>query len=185
MVNTHIGMKKTRTAKAYSHIDFDIICSTNHWDDDNVEELSDKAFISIVGTEECQKYYLEEVEEHWFKRNHPNVLNLEFDDVTHDLEWHGHIFKAMTEQQAREAYEFIQKNLGRDFYVHCRAGVSRSAAISDFITTNYPEMYRARMSELVQHKPNQRVFGLLTICHNTPIENNEQTIENNGQKQDL
>lgn len=41
-------MKNKKTAYAMSHQDFDIMCATNHWDDSTVEELTDRAFISIV-----------------------------------------------------------------------------------------------------------------------------------------
>lgn len=54
-------MKNKKTAYAMSHQDFDIMCATNHWDDSTVEELTDRAFISIVSSDECQKYYSEEI----------------------------------------------------------------------------------------------------------------------------
>lgn len=43
------------------------------------------AFISICCLPEIKKGYLEavkkETDEHWFKENHENVLNVEFDDI--------------------------------------------------------------------------------------------------------
>ena len=52
----------------------------------NLNEVKDdKAFISIIGTEECRKYYLEEDTNHWFSNcTEDNVLNLEFDDVNEE-----------------------------------------------------------------------------------------------------
>lgn len=104
-----------KTAYAMSHQDFDIMCSTNHWDDSNVEELTDRAFISIVSSDECQKYYLEEDEEHWFKEDHPNVLNLAFDDITEDMVYEGHQFSAMTMKQGKQIFDFIETILVKTF----------------------------------------------------------------------
>lgn len=150
-----------KTAYAMSHQDFDIMCSTNHWDDSNVEELTDRAFISIVSSEECQKYYLEEDEEHWFKENHPNVLNLEFDDITEDVVYQGHQFSAMTMEQGKQIFDFIEKNVGKNFTIHCRAGVSRSGAVCCFILDMYEDMYIKRFSELVRMRPNIHVLTAL------------------------
>lgn len=119
--------------RTLSHEDFDIMCYKSNLNDDNVESNTDKAFISIIGTKECRKYYLEDETGHWFKKEHPNVLNLEFDDVTQDLNWNGHLFEAMTEEQAEKCIDFIENNIGKTFYVHCKAGISRSGAISQFI----------------------------------------------------
>lgn len=125
----------------YSHVEFDELCYKNKWDDDNVDNLKDCAFISIIGTQECQKYYLEEEEYHWFKNNHSNVLNLDFDDIEHDVNWKGHQFKAMTEKDAERIVDFIDDNIGKTFYIHCRAGRSRSQAIFRYITSMYYKIY--------------------------------------------
>ena len=99
----------------YSHCEFDQYCYENKWNDDNVNELNNHAFISIIGTKECQKYYLEEDEYHWFKENHNNVLNLEFDDIEHDVDYHGHLFKALNEKDAEKLVDFIDNNIGKHF----------------------------------------------------------------------
>ena len=125
----------------YSHCEFDQLCYVNKWDDDNVEDLNSKAFISIIGTNECQKYYLEEEEYHWFKQNHNNVLNLEFDDIEEDINYNGHIFKSMNEKDAEKIVNFIENNIGKTFYIHCRAGRSRSQAIFKYIVTMYYKIY--------------------------------------------
>ena len=36
---------------------------------------------------------------------------------------------------------FIVKNAGKDFYVHCAAGLSRSQGVVEAILKNYPEFY--------------------------------------------
>lgn len=119
--------------RTLSHNDFDCLCYQRDIYDDNVETRKDDAFISIIGTEECRKYYLEDDDDHWFKKDHDNVLNLEFDDITEDITWKGHKFLAITEKQADKIIDFISKNKGKNFYVHCKAGISRSGAVSTFI----------------------------------------------------
>lgn len=117
--------------EAYSQQTFDDICSANGWNDSTVEKLDDKAFISIIDSESVQEYF--EYTEHWFKRNHPNVLNLEFDDVEKDAE----ISHVITESQAKKIVDFIEANLGKQIFVHCQAGISRSGAVCRYIMSNY------------------------------------------------
>ena len=167
----------TKNAFAYSHNDFDEICETNGWNDDNVEELTDKAFISIISSKECQKYYLEENEAHWFKRDHPNVLNLEFDDITEDTIYHGHQFVAMTEDQANKIFDFTEKNIGKNFYLHCRAGISRSGAVCTFILQMYQDIYIQHFSDMCRMRPNIHVLTLLKRCYYEKY----GLIENNGE----
>ena len=151
--------------RTYSHEDFDIICYKSGINDSNVEEQKDCAFISIIGTEECRKYYLEDETSHWFKEEHPNVLNLEFDDVTKDINWKGHIFKAMTEEQADKVVEFIEANKGKEFRIHCLAGISRSGAVSRFIFDffNQDKTYDESDFEYFNRhiRPNNHVLTLL------------------------
>ena len=129
--------------EAYSHNVFNKICEVQNITDDNVETKTNMAFISIIGTHGGL--------EHWFKTNHSNVLNLEFDDVESDIildvdkdNDDDSIINvvnsyAITEKQALEIVEFIDRNVGKDFYIHCYAGVSRSGAICHFIKHNYDE----------------------------------------------
>jgi len=105
----------------------------------NVENAKDTAFISIIGTKECLEYYLDEGDtKHYFMNNNKNVLNLDFDDTSTDVNYDGHIFKTMSMKQAEQAVDFIEDmvNDGRTtFYIHCRAGMSRSRAFAEFIYT--------------------------------------------------
>jgi len=125
----------------FSHVEFDQYCYERKWDDTNVESLKNHAFISIIGTKECQEHYLNEDEYHWFKEYHDNVLNLEFDDIEQDVNWKGHQFKAMTENDAKRIVDFIDNNIGKTFIVHCRAGRSRSQGIFRYITEMYYKIY--------------------------------------------
>lgn len=127
-----------KTVKAMSQETFEELCYINNWNDETSGMMYNTAFISIIGTPDVLKYYLEEEDTtHWFKSNHENVLNLEFDDVDHDMEFHGKKAFAMTDEQAQQIVEFIENNFGKNIYIHCRAGVSRSQAITKFIEENY------------------------------------------------
>ena len=130
-----------KIVEVYPHYVFEEECKIDKLDDTNVEENKDWAFIDIVGTDECQKYFLKEEMPHYFKENHSNVLNLEFDDLEMDYEWNGHVFKPLSDKQAEELVEFIENNLGRNFRVCCRAGISRSQAVGVFLCDMYPDYF--------------------------------------------
>lgn len=129
------------TILVYSHNDFDEICESNGWNDDNIESIDNLAVISIIGTLECRKYWLEDETDHWFKTNHENVLNIEFDDVDEDIVYEGHLFKVISDKDARKIVDFIDDNIGKTFFIHCRAGKSRSQAIFRFMADFYPSIY--------------------------------------------
>ena len=118
-----------------SHYLFDEKMRELNLNDENVEN-SNMAFISIIGTPECLTYYLDEGKtKHYFK-DHPNVLNLDFDDIEDDVMYNGHHFKTMRMEDAEKAIGFIETNIRNGvtkFYIHCRAGYSRSRAFGEFI----------------------------------------------------
>ena len=118
-----------------SHYLFDEKMKEMNLNDENVENTN-MAFISIIGTPECLKYYLdEEKTKHYFK-DHSNVLNLDFDDIEDDVMYNGHHFKTMTMEQAEKTVDFIETMIEKGVDViegHCRAGYSRSRAIFEFI----------------------------------------------------
>ena len=135
----------------YSERDFIKVMKNHNWmtEDDLPKNV---AIISIIGTEECRNFYLQEDSEHYFKKENDRILNLDFDDLEEDTEWEGHLFKAMTEEQAKKSVEFIKKNVGKDFFIHCRAGKSRSQAFVQFILDCFPGIYHPRLS-LNMHNP--------------------------------
>jgi len=118
-----------------SHYLFDEKMKQMGLNDENVENTN-MAFISIIGTPECLTYYLdEEKTKHYFK-DHPNILNLDFDDIETDVMYNGHHFKTMRMEDAEKAVDFIEDNINKgveQFYIHCRAGFSRSRAFGEFI----------------------------------------------------
>ncbi len=118
-----------------SHYRFDEKMREMNLNDENVEKTN-TAFISIIGTPECLEYYLDEGDtKHYFK-DHSNVLNLDFDDIGTDVMYNGHHFKTMRMEQAEKTIDFIEDNINKgveQFYIHCRAGYSRSRAVGEFI----------------------------------------------------
>lgn len=105
------------------------------------------AFISIEGSPDCIKYRLEEDKEDYdndhILSDSPNVFNIEFDDIPGpgDYQYKGHWMKAMTGGQGALIVTFIERNLGKDFVIHCKAGKSRSKAVGRFILDIFGDQY--------------------------------------------
>ena len=111
------------------------------------KDLNDIAYISISATDDCARVILKDIEEttHYLK-NGNNVLNLNFDDITEDVEYKTEenevvTFKAITQEQARQLVDFVESNLGKHFIIHCRAGHSRSQGVARAIYDLYPDKY--------------------------------------------
>ena len=116
------------------------MCKDNGWDDNNLPE--NIAFISISSTPDCIKHVIEDEDAHYFKQNHPNVLNLDFDDITEneevvETESGSIVCKCISDKDASRAVEFISRNIGKDFFIHCRAGKSRSQGFIVYIMNLY------------------------------------------------
>lgn len=147
------------TITVLSHLKFDKLMQDNKWIDCNVDNLKDAAFISICCKPEIKKNYLEdykhETDEHWFKKSHKNVLNIEFDDIFEDITEtkFGKAF-GITIDQAKEITNFISENYNKgvkNWYLHCRAGRSRSAA-----TGLYLKEYLQAHGEIVKDNDFQK-----------------------------
>ena len=107
---------------------------------DNLPLPKNTAAISIIETQQCQDYY---------KRKEPHPLKpvdgipvffAVFDDINTDtVSYDGYTFTGLLEDQARELALFIDDQVknGKDIYVHCRAGKSRSQGVIDYIRTVY------------------------------------------------
>lgn len=112
---------------------FDKLMEKEGWNDNNIP--TDKAFISICCMPNIKKNYLEDykhiIDEHWFKENHPNVLNIEFDDIQEEKkETNWGMSYGMTDEDANKIVEFAKQNADKeDLYIHCMAGKSRSVAV--------------------------------------------------------
>jgi predicted protein tyrosine phosphatase len=97
------------------------------------------AVISITDFAYTEHGSQAKLKEGWF-----DILRLEFDDITAPQEPYV-LFSA---QQAREIIEFVQRcndEKLEGILVHCRAGISRSAAVAKWVSDKYnlafPENY--------------------------------------------
>lgn len=95
---------------------------------------------------------------HMFKDSR-NVLNIDFWDV---CDYYQDGYEGMNDDKASVAYNFIKKNLGKDFYIHCKAGVSRSQAIGRFLHDCFGYSVES-MSGRIIHE-NIHVLNLLKRC---------------------
>lgn len=154
-----------------SHINFDNTMSVNDWTDINVDKLKDTAFISICCLPEIKHNYLEEhlheTDEHWFKKSHDNVLNVEFDDIVEDYidTKYGKAI-GISEQTAKAIVEFINKSYNKgikNWYLHCRSGKSRSVAVGVYLM-NFLKNKNEEVSDngYKKDKANEKVLNMLT-----------------------
>ena len=105
----------------FSQRQFNKVMNDMGWNDSNIERINDAAIISICNTDGSM--------EHWFKEDHDNVLNVEFDDDEHSAP--GAKIKVMSPRQAKAVVDFYEQHINaRYFVVHCEAGISRSAAVA-------------------------------------------------------
>ncbi len=90
------------------------------------------------------------------KHRKHQVLNLEFRDDSEDF----------SVEDAIKIIEFIlyNKKLGRDFYVHCIMGKSRSQAVCRFILDTFPEDYKyKRELDNPLRTPNYHILSTLKL----------------------
>jgi len=136
--------------------------------DSNVEKYENIAFISILCPTDydTNELFLDVFSdnEHWFKNEHQNVLNIDFWDIEKEIEYgNGKVLKPFTPEQADEILNFIDKNQGKEFLIHCHAGISRSSAVAYFIRDYYEWVNKELFDRRYKGNkyPNQCVFTLL------------------------
>ena len=150
--------------KVYSQIDFNNVMKSKGIDDSNVENEKDSIFISITNRNG-------EIE-HWFKENHKNVINLDFDDTSSDNEE----LRTISDKQAESLMFFIDDNLSKstedvDVYIHCLAGMSRSRAVAEYIKRHYDVVYDKIERELYYNYLNHEVLNRLERKYRDYINN--------------
>ena len=136
---------------------------------DNIEDWFGSAFISINN---CQFDDSLEDEKPTFTESKSNLLVTYFDDITEEKMNVGIIggepreIRGISQAQAQEIYDFIVRNRDKStFVVHCYAGVSRSAAVGEFIARVFNiGVAEYRKLNPVSH-PNPRVTKLLNDIH--------------------
>lgn len=71
-------------------------------------------------------------------------------------------YKAITQEQIQELYDFIYQNKDKKTcYVHCSAGISRSGAVGTFINDLFGEPYFEFKKRNPYIHPNGRILRLL------------------------
>jgi transposase len=124
--------------------------------------------ISIIGTPEVLSEYLGEPETTHALPDGPNVLNLEFDDVTEpEIFRKGIHAYGITDLQAERIVKFLERavKLNLDIYVHCRAGYSRSQAIVRYVKSRWSGPWETNPLN-PDDKPNYYVLGKLREYEN-------------------
>lgn len=133
----------------YSHSNFRRKLEAEQWNDENLP--LDSAFICIGCTPECQEYCgpsFALFDTFDLNNSHSNVLQVRFDDidsqtvVAEDSNVAGRFYTitGVTDAQAKIIVDFIDNNIGKDFYIHCNAGKSRSQAVVRYILDAYRNM---------------------------------------------
>ena len=115
--------------------------------------------------------------------NHDNVINLDFDDINgytlkdqfpDDDYVKDNPARGLNDEQGLQLVKFIENNIGKDIYVHCSAGVSRSQGIVKFILEYYNDYYKESDTNPDNpcKMPNQHVFEVLrkfyAVIHRGP-----------------
>ena len=166
-----------------SKLQFDSYFEKFNVNDSNIEDKQNLYCISISGISDGEIPY--------FKTNHTNVLNLQFDDVEHDMYYSKVVTEkngkttvknsnklmavAFTENQGKEIIDFISKIVPTDktvLFIHCTAGISRSGAVGVFCNEyfNLDTIDFKTRNQYIQ--PNGRV---LNVLHNLTIYSHYQT----------
>ena len=155
---------------------FDSLMTYLNLDDSNVELNNNLAMISIICSYECNNTYMVEKhgigDVHHFKEDHQNVLNINFDDLENDKLVDGLTYKTINTEQADILVNFIFGNIGRDFIIHCHAGISRSGAIAQFIRDYFNNDFDVHNFDLKiksMIRPNQRVYKELKQAYERKI----------------
>lgn len=139
--------------------------------DETVEQYPTTCFISI--NEPAEE------DQHYFRKEHPNVLTMYFHDVIddgcYDVYLHGYdnetqepIYRPLiffSEEMAKIVLDFFEnakKNGCQSVLVHCTAGISRSGAVTTFAREFFGcPNYLTFKSENPQIIPNYTVLSRL------------------------
>ena len=124
-----------------SAADFKHTMRNNDLYDSNIELRTDLAVISIGNSFEddlADDIFANGPSSHWFRKQHRNVLNMDFDDIAAPGEWKNlskcNQYVLFDEDMARRIAQFVGENMNASVWiVHCSAGVSRSGAVSKWL----------------------------------------------------
>jgi predicted protein tyrosine phosphatase len=96
-------------------------------------------------------------------RKSPKVLTLQFADIQDDKYMNGTTYHPIPEEQAYWLLKFIEEHKGKNFIVHCAAGISRSAAVCLFLHLMHGYDLKENFWK-VSH-PNKYVVGALMVYY--------------------
>ena len=116
-----------------------------------VDEAKNTFFISILEPDDEIENLHEDTE---------NYKTWKFYDIEHDIA----SYKAVTYDQAKEIFEFIEKNKGKKLVVHCYAGVSRSSAVGEFYWEMLGGSYKQLTEKFPNIMPNSRLLQYLRVA---------------------
>ena len=74
-------------------------------------------------------------------------------------------YEEFTKEMADDVVKFIEKNIDKDFYIHCSAGISRSQAITKFIHLNYDRNWELNPRNSDYLFANGMVYQMLCEAH--------------------
>ena len=121
-----------------------------------VEESEDSFFISILDPETGIEPLMEDTR---------NYRSWAFFDLEEDMDnGNNFIYKAISEKQAKQIFEFIKENSDKKkLFVHCSVGISRSAAIGAFVHEYFGGAYKELLKKFPHILPNGRVTKMLRM----------------------
>lgn len=156
---------------ALSYREFIDTMHNNKVTEENIEERLG-AIIEIMGEQDFMFFPF------YFKHEHHNVLRLTFDDVDERLDVklfgepqdNGREYipvVPMSEDQAKLIIKFVEANENaKAFFVHCAAGISRSAAVAKWIDQKFNTDDTIFNVNNPIIKPNQRILSILRKLSN-------------------
>lgn len=121
-----------------------------------VDEAKNTFFISILEPDDEIENLHDDTE---------NYKTWKFDDLDRDIE----DYHAITFEQAKEIFEFIKKNEGKNLITHCYAGVARSGAVGEFYFEMLGGSYGELKNKFPNISPNPRVLHYLRIAEKMSI----------------
>lgn len=115
-----------------------------------VESEEGAFFISIMDGDEPEPLHTEM----------PNYKTWWFYDLEEDIA----NYKAITEEQAKQIYEYIKSHSNKTrLFVHCAAGISRSGAVGSFAFEYFGGRYKDLLLRHPHILPNGRITRLLRL----------------------
>ena len=124
-----------------------------------VESHPEWCFISILDSDDKEA----------LRENSENYKTWWFYDLEEDIQ----TYNAISHEQAKEIVEFIESNIDKKkLFVHCTAGVSRSAAIGEFVHELFGGSYKEFSKKYPNTMPSGRILMYLRAAYKRKHTNN-------------